>query len=402
MPHSTLTHCRFCTLPVDVSDEVLNLGTQTLTGTFPANAAEDAALDRGPIRLLRCPECGLVQLGETYDLVEMYGDNYGYRSGLNAGMVRHLRDLAAKIAFSRGAAVWVDIGSNDGTLLNSVPGATRIGFDPTAKKFREYYARNIEVVEDFFKAETFRERFGSLKADVVTSIACFYDLPDPQAFVNDVASILAPDGIWYSEQSYLPAMLAANAYDTVCHEHLEYYGLQQIRALCANAGMRVVDVSFNDTNGGSFAFTASRTGKEHAAVAPLVELEARGMSKALDAFANRVSKHRRAFRAKLLELRAAGKVVCGLGASTKGNVLLQACGIGPDLITAIGEVNPDKFGKFTPGTLIPIVSEAAVMAMKPDVCVVLPWHFRDGFLSRRKPGGPALLFPLPNIEMVTE
>lgn len=376
-----------------------------MTGNFPASVAEDEALERGPLALLHCFDCGLVQLSRTYSLEAMYGDNYGYRSGLNAGMVAHLHHKVRALEgrHGRAAEVVLDIGSNDGTLLNAYlsPDLIRIGFDPTSTKFAQHYAKGILRVDDFFSAETFRSMMGNVaKADIVTSIACFYDLPDPQRFVNDIASILADDGVWHSEQSYLPSMLAANAYDTVCHEHLEYYGLFQLRSLCATAGLTIIDVEFNDINGGSIAITAAKSGREHPSVAPLVELECRGMESALEGFAIRVERHRKAFRARLEALRDEGKVVCGLGASTKGNVLLQACDIGPDLIRAIGEVNPDKFGHMTPGTRIPIVSEAELYAMKPDVCVVLPWHFRESFLRRRKAGDPALLFPLPKIEVV--
>lgn len=397
-----LTHCRLCGEDATSFSLALDLGIQVMTGVFPGSAAEDATLERGPVMLVRCLQCGLVQLSETFSLPDMYGDNYGYRSGLNQSMVKHLRQKARQLEASGPADVVVDIGSNDGTLLNSYlsPSLVRIGFDPTARKFAQYYATGILRVDDFFSEAKYRAVLGTRQTDIVTSVACLYDLPSPQTFVNDVAAILSERGVWHFEQSYLPSMLTANAYDAVCHEHIEYYGLRQLRAMCVAAGLTIVDVVFNDINGGSIALTAAKHGTEHAAVAPLVEMEIHAIQRALGDFANRVDSHRRAFRRKLVDLRAAGKVVCGLGASTKGNVLLQACGIGPDLIAAIGEVNPDKFGKMTPGTRIPIVSEADLAKMKPDVCVVLPWHFRESFLKRRRAGDPALLFPLPNIEVV--
>lgn len=397
-----LTQCRLCGAGLPAFDTVLDLGHQTMTGVFPATPTDDAALERGPIKLIHCLSCGLVQLSETYSLSDMYGDNYGYRSGLNQSMVEHLQRKARALEAGGPCEVIVDIGSNDGTLLNSYmsPIATRVGFDPTSGKFAQYYGGGIIRVEDFFSLDAYRKALGSRQADIVTSIACLYDLPAPQQFVNDVADILSDHGRWHFEQSYLPSMLTANAYDTVCHEHLEYYGLNQLRRMCLVAGLTITDVEFNDINGGSIALTAAKNGKEHPAVAPLAALEHHAMHDLLKNFALRVDMHRSGLVAKLQSLKAAGKIVCGLGASTKGNVLLQACGIGPDLISAIGEVNPDKFGKMTPGTLIPIVSEADLEKMRPDVCVVLPWHFRESFLRRRKPGGPALLFPLPVIEVV--
>jgi NDP-4-keto-2,6-dideoxyhexose 3-C-methyltransferase len=408
MTFEPLTKCRLCAYPVEDEPVALDLGIQKLTGVFPATAEEDEGLDSGPLALVQCPSCHLVQLSGTYDLAKMYGDNYGYRSGLNRSMVDHLADIVVKLrdhrrAYTRDQGVWVDIGSNDGTLLSYVgQGYERIGIDPTAKKFRNFYPRNVDVVEDFFTAKTFNREFGTRKrADVVTSIAMFYDLPDPLQFATDVCAILADDGLWHIEVAYFPSMVAANAFDGVCHEHLEYYGMAQLRYVADFCGLKIVDVSFNDTNGGSVACTLSkaRSGiKEHPAVAPLCELEIGndGLLTGFRAMSRAMTTH---LKRKLEGYKAEGKRVFGLGASTKGNVLLQYAGIGPDLVEAIAEVNPDKFGKMTPGTRIPIISEADAAERNPDVYLVLPWHFRDGFVARRKAGTASLLFPLPNLEV---
>jgi hypothetical protein len=223
-------------------------------------------------------------------------------------------------------------------------------------------------------------------------------------FVADVASILADDGVWHLEQSYLPLMLAANAYDSVCHEHLEYYGLAQIRWMTSRAGLAITDVQCNDVNGGSFAVTVQKGTRDAPIVAELLAKEAH--LDALDTwrrFATTVEGHRQQLRDLLTTLRTKGKKVYGLGASTKGNVVLQYCGIGPDLVTAIAEVNADKYGCFTPGTEIPICSEAEAAAARPDVLLVLPWHFRRTFLAAQRAfldRGGRLLFPLPQIELV--
>ena len=153
----------------------------------------------------------------------------------------------------------IDIGANDGTTLGFYPeNVERVGFDPSAEKFRKFYKPGIKLITDFFNAATFRTAFGQRKARIITSIAMFYDLEEPQKFVDDVASLLADDGIWHFEQSYLPSMLKANAYDTICHEHLEYYGLNQIKRMVERAGMRIINVELNGTNGGSFAVTAAK------------------------------------------------------------------------------------------------------------------------------------------------
>jgi SAM-dependent methyltransferase len=394
---------------------ILDLGTQVLTGVFPKE--RNAPVTRGPLQLVKCHSdsatevCGLVQLAHSYDLGEMYGDNYGYRSGLNAAMVRHLAGKIAEVCTVKSLQsgdVVLDIGSNDGTTLAQykTPGLRRVGIDPTARKFASYYERDITVVADFFSADRFFE-LGLPRAQVVTSISMFYDLPAPMQFVSDVAAVLAEGGIWHFEQSYLPRMLDTTSYDTVCHEHLEYYAVRQIEWMTTRAGLRILDIQFNSVNGGSFAVTAQKAAGPHAPI--VAELLASERARGLDSlapyatFAAKVAQHRAELTAVLRKLREDGKRVFGLGASTKGNVVLQYCDIGPDLLHAIAEVNPDKFGAFTPGTEIPIVSEQDSHAARPDVYMVLPWHFRTTFVEREADflaRGGRLLFPLPNIEFV--
>lgn len=396
---------------------ILDLGMQALTGVFP-RSREDR-ITTGPLELVKCDEraggCGLAQLRHSYEPTEMYGQNYGYRSGLNQSMVRHLRAKVARIqemvSLGRGDLV-VDVGANDSTTLQAYPtdGPELVGVDPTGAKFRQYYPAHIRLIPDFFSAATFRAAFGSRRAKVITSIAMLYDLEDPVRFFQDAREVLADDGIWVFEQSYMPTMLNVNAYDTICHEHIEYYGLKQIKWLCDQTGFRILDVELNDTNGGSFSVavgTARAPVPANAArvSALLADEESAGLGTLapFTAFAQRVRKHRNELRATLDASRAAGKVTLGLGASTKGNVLLQYCGFSEQDIPAIGEVNPDKFGSFTPGTLIPIVSEQEIRERNPDQLLVLPWHFRSTFLQRERAfleAGGQLLFPLPQIEFV--
>jgi C-methyltransferase C-terminal domain/Putative zinc binding domain/Methyltransferase domain len=392
---------------------VLNLGEQYLTGVFPKNRCD--AVTKGPLELVWCPDSGLLQLKHSYSLAEMYGENYGYRSGLNGSMVAHLRGMVRGLErrqpLRRGD--WVlDIGSNDGTLLSaySTEGLRRVGMDPTAAKFREYYPPDIEVVTDFFSAAAYLAASGGQRAKIVTSIAMFYDLEDPRAFVRDVAAALAPDGLWHFEQSYMPSMLRTNAYDTVCHEHLEYYTLHVIDALLASEGMRIVNVQMNGVNGGSIAVTACHASALIASERPIIEWMLRQEEhwelhspKPYRQFEDRVFKHRADLKRLVETLTNNGKRILGYGASTKGNVLLQFCQFGPAEIPAIAEVNPQKFGSYTPGTLIPIVSEAEARAMQPDYFLVLPWHFKASIVEREKDylaSGGKLIFPLPEIEIV--
>lgn len=405
-----LEKCRVCKSRNLTS--ILSLGEQELTGIFPKSKTQK--LTSGPLDICFCPTCGLLQLGHSYDLEEMYGDNYGYRSGLNQSMVDHLSSkmnmLETRYGLKAGDVV-LDIGSNDGTSLNAyqTKGIRRIGMDPTGKKFRQYYDKDVELVTDFFSADAF-QKICDKKVKIVTTISMFYDLESPVDFASQVEEILADDGVWHLEQSYMPTMLRNNAYDTICHEHLEYYSVGVIKFIMEAAGLRIIDISTNDINGGSFTITVVKKGSAHRENSAIINWylqQERAMG--LDTiqpyveFAQRVANHRTQFNALLNALVDDGKLVCGYGASTKGNVILQYCGITSEQIKAIGEVNPDKFGAFTPRSAIPIDNENKVKAMKPDYMVVLPWHFRNGILAKEKEylkSGGHLIFPLPFIEIV--
>ena len=415
--YSSIDKCRIC--GNENLDLLLDLGEQALTGVFPRRM--DETVPGGPLQLVRCvvndddAACGLVQLKHSYDGTYMYGQNYGYRSGLNRSMVEHLGDLAARIKsrISLGAGDSIlDIGSNDSTLLRfmDAPGVSLTGMDPSGAKFREFYPSHVQLVPDFFSASRFSRETGGKKAKIVTSIAMFYDLESPVDFMRQIAEILHPDGLWVFEQSYLPLMLERNAYDTICHEHIEYYAFRQVEWMASRAGLKIIDVELNDTNGGSFAVTAALADSPHrpdeSALAALRAREAAlGLagSAIYDAFRTRVFDHRKKLVNWLDTQMNSRRLVLGYGASTKGNVLLQFCGITPREIPYIAEVNPDKFGSYTPGTKIPIISEEEARAMNPSSFLVLPWHFRENIIAREKDflsRGGRLVFPLPELEEI--
>lgn len=391
---------------------VLSLGHEALTGVFPRSPNEPITV--GPLELVWCPDSGLLQLAHSYDPGEMYGENYGYRSSLNQSMVRHLTNkmrLLQRAADLKSGEVVLDIGSNDATSLKAyeVEGLTRIGIDPTGEKFRSYYPDYIRLVPDFFSAKNFRS-VSSRRAKIVTSISMFYDLEDPTQFARDVAEILDPEGIWHLEQSYMPSMLRLCSYDTICHEHIEYYSLGALKKILDAAGLDILDVEMNAVNGGSFAVTAAHRASKRRRNSPVVnwllQQEDRmglGTPAPFRDFEQRVFRHREDLTRLLRALKDDGKRILGYGASTKGNVVLQFCGIGPDLVEAIAEVNEDKFGAFTPGTHIPIISEPQARAMQPDYFLVLPWHFKDGILAREQQflaDGGKFIFPFPEIEII--
>ena len=410
--YQQINQCRICNCRT--LTPFLELGEQELTGVFPANP--DHKLTKGPLTLVLCDDCRLVQLYHSYDLNELYGDNYGYRSGLNASMVTHLQhkvEMLQQQCAMEEKDIIVDVGSNDGTTLGFYRQDTYrlVGFDPSGGKFRNYYRPDILLVEDFFSAERFIQEYGTqAKAKIVTSIAMFYDLEDPTDFMRQIASILADDGIWHFEQSYMPEMLRLTAYDTVCHEHLEYYGLHQIKWMTDRTGLKIIDIAFNDVNGGSFGVTVARRDAPYDEATETIDRVLKSEAAAglgdissYEDFRQRVFWHREQLLDGIYDIKRHGRLIHGYGASTKGNVILQFCEVDRRLLTCIAEVNETKFGCVTPGTHIPIVSENESKRMKPEYYLVLPWHFRTNLLERErdyiKKGGK-MVFPLPRVETV--
>ncbi len=392
---------------------VVNLGTQELTGVFPRTTEQPVTA--GPLELVWSPESQLLQLGASFDLGEMYGDNYGYRSGLNASMVNHLtnkvQNLEKKYPLDDGDCV-IDIGSNDATTLKAYQtrNVKRIGVDPTGRKFAQYYPPEIQLIPEFFPTPGLQEAVGGSRVKIITSISMFYDLEDPIAFARAVGDILDRNGVWHLEQSYMPSMIRLNSYDTICHEHLEYYSLHSLQYVLDRAGLRILEVQMNSVNGGSFAVTACRADSSLTASPVVIEwMLEQELKMGFDTpapfreFETRVYAHRKSLRSLIDALNSDGRKVLGYGASTKGNVVLQFCGLTARDLPAIAEINKDKFGAFTPGTHIPIVSDATAAAMRPDYYLVLPWHFKDGIVRREQAflaSGGKLIIPFPEIEII--
>lgn len=409
--YKEINNCRLSQSEYLIS--VLDLGHQFLTGVFPKDRSEK--ITKGPLRLVWCPDSGLLQLNHSYDSNEMYGENYGYRSGLNQSMVNHLNNkvlhLERRFPLNSGDVV-LDIGSNDATLLKSyaTKNIRRVGIDPTAIKFSSFYPPEISLVPEFFSSDAYFS-VESKPAKLVTSIAMFYDLESPVDFAKQIETILDKDGVWHFEQSYMPSMLRLNSYDTICHEHLEYYSLSVVKKILEKAGLRILNVGMNSINGGSFAVSAIKSSnKSHTPNQVIIDWllgqeERMGLNtpRPYRDFEERVFRHREDLTRLIRSLNAGGKKILGYGASTKGNVLLQFCGLTSDDIPAIAEINEDKFGHFTPGTGIPIVSEKEAYGMKPDYYLVLPWHFKESIIRREKEyltTGGKMIFPFPEIEII--
>ena len=402
-----IKNCRIC--KSSELFQVINLGKQALTGIFPKSEKEP--IISGPLEVSWCRQCDLLQLNHSYPPEEMYGENYGYRSGLNPSMVHHLTDKVQQLSqltnIKSGDAV-LDIGSNDGTLLATYncKGLQRVGIDPTAKKFQKHYEKGIELIPDFFSAYKVKGR----KFNVITSISMFYDLDDPLLFVNEVKESLTENGIWHFEQSYMPSMIRQNSYDTICHEHIEYYSLSPIAKMLNNADLRIIDVKMNAINGGSFSVSACHKDAYLNLECDILEWllkreETSGYSTPTPyrEFESKVFEHRESLRNLIFDINKKGKTIHLYGASTKGNVLLQFCGFTSEHIPLAAEINPYKFGRVTPGSNIPIISSVESLRLKPDYYLVLPWHFREGIIKNEKEylsSGGKLIFPLPEIEII--
>ena len=406
---SKLKKCRVC--GNKELFKVIDLGSQYLSGIFPKDNNEDISC--GELSLVLCSEkgCGLLQLEQTFNPTEMYGDNYGYRSGLNETMVKHLKSKVDYIQNSFEIIqndLVLDIGSNDGTTLNfyTKKDIIKVGFDPSGDKFKENYLPGTILISDFFSSSLFRQKFKEKKAKVITSFSMFYDLEDPLRFMQDIFDILDEDGVWIFEQSYMPLMLQNNSYDTICHEHIEYYSISQIKWMADKIGLNILDINFNKINGGSFSVTIGKklTTKPYIKLNELINIEKEynlNDRETYKKFQARINESKHQLREFIHIAKKNSKKIMALGASTKGNTILQYCGLSRDDISYIGEVNPNKYGCYTPGSKIPIIPEQEVINKKPDYLIILPWHFKDFFTKKIKyHRNTQLVFPLPEFQIV--
>ncbi len=399
--------------------KVISLGKQHLQGSFIKPGRPIPPLRRVPIELVRCDPvqdenaCGLLQTTVTVPPEILYS-SYWYRSGTNQTMRSHLRGIAeeAMALIGKDSAAVLDIGCNDGTLLKCYPGGfSRVGVDPSDLALE--VGDEIKVIQDFFPSAGLGDAAEPNGFDAITSIAMFYDLEAPVTFVEAVRSILSKDGIWIIEMSYMPSMLKMNSYDTICHEHIEYYSFSVIENLLRRCGLKVVRVTFNDINGGSIRCYATHAGssrfQNREDLEAIDEVRRAEFELELDTdkpyrhFQERIDQHKTALSGLLRDLKRDGKTIHVYGASTKGNTILQWCGIDNTIIDFASDRNPDKDGAKTIGTEIPIISEEKSRALKPDYYLVLPWHFREEFLAREaelRAQGTKFIFPLPEIEIV--
>lgn len=366
-----------------------------------------------PLRLLQCGDCTLLQIAEPTPRKLLLHDRYGFRSGINEANRRDVHEIAA-FALERldrgGTSVmqtglsWLDIGSNDGTLLQSVPQHFhRVGVDPLAQFAPEAARYADEIICGYFSPE----RFGPGEFDVVTSAAMFYELENPNAFAAGVRDVLARNGVWVIQQNYALDMLRNNVIDNIVHEHVTYFSVKSLSNLMERHGLEVCDVTYSPVKGGCMRTLVCHKGARPVSQSVQDARRAEyvfevGEPATWQRWGTAVRAELARTREALEQAKAEGKRACIYGASTRGGTMLQVIGVGPDLTPFAVERDEAKFGKIMASVNVPIISEAEMRADPPDILLISPWFFRDVFVDREKAftdNGGRMVFPLPRFEV---
>jgi len=409
------TTCRICN-STQLST-IMSLGDQHIAAYTPRASDPNPILDKFPLELIRCtePDCGLVQLRHSTPGNVLY-ERYFYRSGINKTMTENLKEIAmqaiSKVELQDNDIV-LDIGCNDGTLLKNYQGKNlrSVGIDP-AKNMAEFSKEcGADIIVDYFNSKSFTDHYSNEKAKIITSISMFYDLEDPNEFVSDIVNILAKDGVWVIELKYLSTMIFQNAFDNIVHEHIEYYHFSVIEYMLKKHGLKAVDVSLNDSNGGSVRVFVKHANQLVDENSEKHLLDLRSSEKKLNL--NTAQPYEEFFQ-KCKELKSKtmsfiknevrnGKKIHAYGASTKGNTILQYYELDNKLIDAIADRNPDKWYRKTIGTNLEIISEEKSRSLKPDYFLILPWHFLEEFREREQDffkNGGKFIVPLPDFKII--
>jgi 2-polyprenyl-3-methyl-5-hydroxy-6-metoxy-1,4-benzoquinol methylase len=410
--------CRVC--GSTALSKVIDIGEQYLQGSFVKPGKELPPIRKIPTVLVRCnpledeKACGLLQMESSVPPEVLYSA-YWYRSGTNKTMRSHLEGIVneAVSIIQRKKCRILDIGCNDGTMLYYYPDDyLKYGVDPS--DITNEIKGDIVAIQDVFPSQELLNVIKGEKFDIVTTIAMFYDLENPVQFSRSVKDLLSPEGLWIIEMSYMPSMLKMNSYDTICHEHLEYYSLAVLENILKLSGLKIFKAELNDINGGSIKCYVTHQSnfkyKKNQYIQNITALRQEEFDLELDTdkpyknFQDHINVHKEELSSLLRKLKKEGKKIHVYGASTKGNTILQLCGIDNRIIDFAADRNPDKFGAYTLGSDIPIISEEESRKLKPDYYLVLPWHFKKEFLEREKAtiqNGTKMIFPLPNIEIIS-
>lgn len=411
---TTFRDCRKCRGSLRL---LLDFGRIPASGVFVSkDDMED--LQTIPLSLATCHECGLTQLGHDIQIQDLYTATYGYRSSLNREMLQHL-ESTARYLFPKSEPIKnekvnvLDIASNDGSLLSFFSQFDKIGrlcgIDPLMDYFPNLYPENAFKVAEFFGSHLLNKTKFTEKFQIITSLSVLYDVDDLQDFVDTVSFLLDDNGIWYSEQSYFIRLLEEGTFDSVCHEHILYLTLKDLIEAAENSGLSVIEVLENDVNGGSIGVVFQKKPKVEHDANVLANFKLREDSlrikNLLDTYPKRVMSKIAQISESIRAFKSEGKSIYALGASTKGNIILSACDLDSSIIEGVGEINVEKFGKYTPVGKIPIIGEKEVLNGDSSnrVVLILPWHFRETFLRITKEfvmEGGTVMFPFPTLSIV--
>ncbi len=399
--------CRVCSS--QNLSKILSLGNQYVSDFVTAEGDSP----RSPLDLIRCRDCGLVQLRHTFPRESLYRQ-YWYRSGISPTMREALGDIvrqACEIARPAAGDIVLDIGCNDGTLLRhyGVPGVRLVGFEPARNLVEEAREGTDLIFNDFFSYQAFHRKFGNDRAKIITSIAMFYDLDNPNGFVADAAKCLDETGVWVIQQNYLPAMLKNNGFDNIGHEHLTYYSVGTLTRLLRPYKLEIFHVETNEVNGGSFRTFVCQRGRFQVreSVRRMEQSERQLFSKkpsVYKVFAENIRAVRSRLRRFISKEVKAGSRVYVYGASTRGNTILQYCGLDHRLIQKATDANPEKWGRKTVGTMIPIIPKEEARRDHPDYFLILPHHFLDEIKRDEREylkSGGKFIVPLPKFRLVS-
>ena len=405
-----INNCRNCNSKK--ISKLFTLGKMSFTGKFAKSSKID--IPKAVVSLIICKVCKLVQLDRNFNPRYLYDTGYGYRTGINFTMRKHVKDVVKEsvklVKLKKNEAV-LDIASNDGTLLNYYKKNTfTVGIDPLIKKYRSYYKNINYGIQDFFSFNAIKKKKIKKKFKVITALSMFYDLQNPNKFLQDIKKILDANGIFILEHADLLSIIKNCQFDTICHEHLEYYSSKVIIKLMKKNDLRVFNIKPNSINGGSMRYFIchdySRYKNNYKNINMIINEETRlklDQSKTFYNFFQLINNQKKKLVKLLNKIIKKKEIVHGYGASTKGNVLLQYFKISNKKIRYIADRNPQKFNLYTPGTKIKIVSEAFSRACKPNYYLVLPWHFKKEIILREKntiKRGSKFIFPLPKMKII--
>ena len=390
--------------------KLFSLGNLCFTGKF-SSLKDD--IKKKPVTVVLCKSCELVQLAHNYDLKYLYGPDYGYRTGINKTMTDHVKKitktLAKKTSLKKNDLV-LDIASNDGTLLNSYEKSIiKFGVDPVLNKYKKNYKKIRYSISGFFSASKVKEKT-KLKFKIISALSVFYDLLHPNKFLRDVKTLLLPEGVFLLEFADLASIIKYKMFDTICHEHLEYYSSKVIIDLVKKNDLRVFDIKQNFINGSSKQYYICHKNSKIKSNSKIIKKTLKNESKlklnkvkTFKEFIQKINFLKTRLNNKINHIKRNNQNIHCYGASTKGNVLLQYFNIDNTKISFAAERNKNKYGLVTPGSKIKIISEENSRKMRPDYYLVLPWHFKKEILKREKNiirKGTKFIFPLPNFKII--